>query len=236
MVVVAQRLISEVIDHGRITDHIALGVLCARIHLRVQLFPDTALCGTTGTPLLEDHAALGIDLLVQEQQTATPIAHHKQRAVNDAFAIRRYIRKTVNGLVNRGIGIDVSAEINTYRLKIIDDPFAGEMLCSVESHMLQEMRQTVLMILFEDSTYCLRNVELATLFRLLVVTDVIGQTVLQFAVTNIRVHRQFLCGLGPYHPCHSQQENRQSDFFHIVMRYLCFPLFSSHAVYGAHVS
>ena len=51
------------------------------------------------------------------------------------------------------------------------------MLRTIERHVLQEVRQTVLMILFEDSTYRLRDVELAALFGLLVVTDVVRQSV-----------------------------------------------------------
>ena len=51
------------------------------------------------------------------------------------------------------------------------------MLRTIERHVLQEVRQTVLMILFEDSTYRLRDVKLRPLFGLLVVTDVVRQAV-----------------------------------------------------------
>ena len=62
MVVVAQRLILEVIDHGRVADHVALCILRTWVHLRVQFFPDTTLRRTTRTPLLQNDTALGIDL------------------------------------------------------------------------------------------------------------------------------------------------------------------------------
>ena len=103
--------------------------------------------------------------------------HHQQSGIDDSFAIRRHIRQTINGLVNRSVGIDVSTEIDSYRLEIVDDSLAREMLSAVKGHMLQEMRQTVLMVLFEDSTYGLRDMELAALLGLLVMTYIIRQTV-----------------------------------------------------------
>ena len=103
--------------------------------------------------------------------------HHEQRTVHDPFAVRRHVTQTINGLVDRGVSIDVTTEIDTYRLKIVDDALTREMLRTVERHMLQEVRQTVLMILFEDSTDSLRDMELCTLFGLLVMTDIIGQSV-----------------------------------------------------------
>ena len=51
------------------------------------------------------------------------------------------------------------------------------MLGAVEGHVLQEMRQTVLVILFEDSTHSLRDMKLCTLLGLFVMTDIIGQSV-----------------------------------------------------------
>ena len=77
------------------------------------------------------------------------------------------------------------------------------MLRSVECHVLEEVRQAVLVILLEDSTYRLRDMELAALFGLLVMTDVVGESVVQFAVSNGRVHRQFLRRLlrRDHHSC-----------------------------------
>ena len=177
MIIVAQRLVGKVINNGGIAYHITLGILRTRIHLRVHLLPYTTTRGATGAPFLEDDSAFGIYLFRQEQQTAAPIVHHEQRRVHDSFAIGRHIRQTVNGLVNGGVGIDVTTEVHAYGLEIIDDTLAREMLRTVERHVLQEVRQTVLVVLLEDSTYRLGDVELTALFGLLVVADVIGQTV-----------------------------------------------------------
>ena len=104
--------------------------------------------------------------------------HHEQRRVDDSLAIGRHIRKTIDCLVNRCIGIDISAEVNANRFEIVDDTFAWEMLCTIESHVLQEVRQPILVVLFKDSSYGLCYMKLATLLRLLIMTDVIGQSVL----------------------------------------------------------
>ena len=100
--------------------------------------------------------------------------HHQQRRVNDTLAIGRHVRQTIDRLIDGGISIDVSTEVHTDGLKIIDDALTGEVLGTIEGHMLQEVSQTILMILFEDRTYTLRDMEFAALLRLLVMTNIIG--------------------------------------------------------------
>ena len=177
MVVVAQRLICEIIDDRGVADDVTLRVLGTRVHLRVHLFPYTTARRATRTPFFEDDAALRIDLFVQKEQTAAPVVHDEERRIHDSCAVRRYIREAIDGLVDGGIGVDVSTEVHTHGLKIIDDAFAREMLGAVEGHMLQKMRQTILVILFEDSTNSLCDMELCALFGLFVMTDIIGQSV-----------------------------------------------------------
>ena len=134
--------------------------------------------------------------------------HHQESGVHDALTVGRHIREAVHRLVDRGVGVDISTEIDTYRLEIIDDSFSREVLRSVERHVLQEVRQTVLVILLEDSAYRLRDMELGTLFRLLVMTDVIGQSVIQLTVTDLRIHRHFLRRFlrRDHHRCYQQRE------------------------------
>ena len=192
LIIVTQCLILKIIDHRRVPDHISFRVLRARVHARVHLFPYAPARGASGTPFLQDDATLSVYLLVQKQQAAAPIVHDEQRAIHDTRTISRHIGETIDRLINRGISIDVSTEVHTHRFKIIDDSFAGEMLGTIECHMLQEVRQTVLVILFEDSTNRLRDVELSTLLGLLIMTDIIGQSVFQLAIANLRVHGEFL--------------------------------------------
>ena len=63
------------------------------------------------------------------------------------------------------------------------------MLGTIESHVLKEMGETVLVILLEDSTYGLRDMELGTLLRLLIVADVVGQSVVQMPHAYVLVNR-----------------------------------------------
>ena len=95
------------------------------------------------------------------------------------------------------------------------------MLCSVEGHVLQKVRQTILMVLFEDRTNGLRDVELATLLGLLIVTDVIRQSVVQLSITNFRINRQFLRRfLRRYdHRCHEQRDSERKSF-HIFLSFI----------------
>ena len=64
VIVIAQGLILKIIDHSRVTDHIAFGVLRTRVHQLVQLLPDTAVGRATGTPFLQNYTALSVDLFV----------------------------------------------------------------------------------------------------------------------------------------------------------------------------
>ena len=174
MVVIAERLVFKVVDYCGVADHVAFGILRAGIHFGVHLFPYTAAGSTSGTPFLQNDTTLRINLFVQQQQSAAPVVHHQQRAIHNTLTVRGHIRETVNGLVNRGIGIDVSSEIDTHGLEVVDDSFSRKMLGTVECHVLQEVRQAVLVVFLQNSSHRLGDMELRALFGLLVMTDVIG--------------------------------------------------------------
>ena len=173
VVISTECIILKIIDNRCITNDIAFAVLGVRIKFCANDVAHTTSGIVTSAPFFANHTTLCINLFRQKEQAASPIVHHQQRRVNDSLADGRHVRQTINGLVNRRVCVDISAEIHTDRLEIIDDTFARKMLRTIESHVLQEVRQTILVILFQHSTYGLCDVEIAALFWLLVVTDVI---------------------------------------------------------------
>ena len=58
---------------------------------------------------------------------------------------------------------------------------AGEVRGAVEAHVLEEVCQSQLVLLFLYGAYLLRDVEVGPVGGLLVVADVVGQSVVQFA-------------------------------------------------------
>ena len=191
-IVVAQSLIREVVDDGRVANHIALGILRAREYVGVGLFPHTPAGSGTRTPLFANDTAFGINLVAQQRQGTRPIVHHQQGAVDDALAIGRHVGQAIDRFVERGVGVDVTTKIDANRLEIVDDAFAGEMLGAVESHVFEEVCQTVLVVFFENGAHRLRDVKLGALFRLFVVANVISQSVVQLTIAHIGVERQRL--------------------------------------------
>jgi hypothetical protein len=53
----------------------------------------------------------------------------------------------------------------------------------------EEVSETILVVFFEDSTYSLCDVEFATFFRLVVVTDVVSKTIVEMANADIGIDR-----------------------------------------------
>ena len=86
------------------------------------------------------------------------------------------------------------------------------MLGPVEAHVLQEMGEAALVLVFKDGTDLLGDVEMRLVLRLLVVADVIGQSVLQMADADIRIDRNRRHLLGRYG--HGQPEGQRDDGNH----------------------
>ena len=96
-------------------------------------------------------------------------------------------------MVKGGVGIDVGTEAYSVFFQILDQLLAWEILGAIEGHVFQKVGQSALIFFLQDRTNPLHNVELGLPCRLLVRTNVVGQSVGQRAVTYRRVYRK---GLG----------------------------------------
>ena len=88
--------------------------------------------------------------------------------------------------------------------------------------MLKEVCKTILVVFFENSTNGLRDMELSTLFRIFIVTDVISQTILQLTHAHCRINRQWLWLLRYRYERQRQHNSAQNKLFHIHKFWLIF--------------
>ena len=66
------------------------------------------------------------------------------------------------------------------------------MLCSVKGHVFKEMGQAVLVVLFLHCPHVMNDMKFSPVFRILGMTNVIGQPVIQLPDPYIGIHRNCL--------------------------------------------
>ena len=215
VVVVTQLLVGKVINHA----HQADGQALAELGIGVQGFQlaleHAHLCALAQTPLLVDHTALLVDLLVGEQQTVAPVLEDEQARIDGTLARAGHVVDVIDGLGNAGVGIQVATEVHTQRAGVVDNALAlaVEVLTAVEGHVLQEVGETTLALLLLNGAHALSDVEVHTVLGIIVVADVIGQSAVQFTDAHSIVHgdgRHFLCHhhVGAEYHEHQQQHRK----------------------------
>ena len=135
-----------------------------------------------------DYATLLLYFLLFQQQTVGPVEEYQQTRVDDALARRGYITYIIHRLIYRGVRIQVCTKLHAHAFTPAQHLVALEVLRTIEGHVLQEVSQTALVVILLNRAHFLGNVELGTLFRPCVVTDVISQSIVQFAHTHIWVN------------------------------------------------
>ena len=221
-VVVAQSLVWEVVNHIHCAYRQAIAISAVRVDCWQQVFNDAHLSHHAHAPFFVNHLAFRIDFLSIEQQTVSPVAKDNQTGVLHTNACCWHLRDVVHRLVDTGIGIDVSAELNAHRFAPLEHIVALEGLGAVEAHVLKEVSQTALVVFFNHRTHLLRNIKLGLSLRIVVVTDVISQSICQFSYTHCSVNRDgwhALCIRIALQHSRCQQCNEQHflDNFHFLL-------------------
>ena len=146
---------------------------------------------------LDDDAALLVDfhgVIVDEMRV---VAEDHQARVHDGGALDGDVVEHVLGFLEARGGVHVPAEFGADGTEIVQDALVGEMRGAVEAHMLQEMRETVLVGGLLDGADVGGEVEFRPAFRELVVADVVGEPVVQMAHADRRI-----VGEGGHHLLH----------------------------------
>ena len=150
----------------------------------------------SGTPLFPDHAPLFLNSRIGQREKTRPIMQDQQARINDSRRSHRGIGHHIDGLVERGIGIEVLAITHPDTFDVFVHAVVGEMYASIESHVLQEMRQSPLVLFFEDRAHILSNIKIRSLLGQRIVANIIGQSITQLSITYLRVDRKLLRLLG----------------------------------------
>ena len=86
------------------------------------------------------------------------------------------------------------------------------MLRAVETHVLEEVREAALRLIFEDGADFLGDIEIRLALRLFVVPDVIGQAVVEFANLHVGIHRDRRHLLGRRHGAQTEGQGDDCDY------------------------
>ena len=142
-------------------------------------------------PFLDDDAALLVDLEGIQRQSAGEVGECGQALLDDRRLVRRQVEH-VNGVFEAGLRIHMRAEPGADRLEIGHQFTRLEVLAAVECHVLEHVRQPLLVIRFVERAGLHRQPQDDPVRRPGVPADVIGQPVRQRAALDRRVERQHL--------------------------------------------
>ena len=144
---------------------------------------------------------------------------NKQTRVDGTSNLHIDIVDVIDSFVESRVGIEVLTELHTDALQVLLQTITREVFCAIEAHVLEEVSQSALVIIFLYGTYALGDVEIATLLGPLIMANVIRKAVLQFThldgwVKRNRRHLHLLCFGCKHHNKHQQQRNQ---FFHFLI-------------------
>jgi hypothetical protein len=140
----------------------------------------------SGSPFLQDDAALFVDLFRIERDSVRPFLQDEQRAIDHGWIVGRNLQ-LVDRLVEARVGVDVRAETHARGLQKPDDVLLRKTARAVEAHVLNEVSETALIIVFENRSCVDDQPKLRAILRSLVGPDVISQAVGERTHGNPRV-------------------------------------------------
>ena len=175
---------------------VAHGVLRAFVKHGHDLALYAELRRAAGAPFFGDDSTLGVDFVTVEGQVVRPVVKNQQAGVQQIYVRGGHGADVVHRFVLGGVGVEVATEGDTVFFQGRDDALARKVFRAVEGHMFQEMRQTVLGIVFEKRAGVTDNVETGPFFGLFVVTEVVGNAVGQLANHDVWVRRQGTLKVG----------------------------------------
>ena len=150
------------------------------------LLAETVAVADATAPLLVDDAALFLNLLLVEEDVAGPAVEDFDTHLHHLSVVGRHVH-IVNSLVERGVGVDVAAEFDAVLLQLVNHLVAGITFDAVEGHVLAEVGEALLVVALHDGTGVAHQAELNHVLRLLVVADVVGESVVKLAVGHLLV-------------------------------------------------
>ena len=185
----AERCEREALEDVRLADRQPLGVLRSVVEHRDLLIAKARGGPEPAPPLLDHDSPLLLDLLRIEGEAAADIRQRLQSSGDEPLLVGRHLEH-VDGLVERRIRVDVRAHARTGRLERLDQLPRLEMAAAVERHVLEKMRESLLLVGFVDRARLHRELEHHALLRPHVLSDVVREPVRQRPFRNRRIERQ----------------------------------------------
>ena len=146
------------------------------------------------TPFLADDPALVVEGLLLAGDVAGPVVQDGQHGIHEGFPHQRHLGKVVDRFGPGRVCVHVVAETHAFLCQEIENALFRIVACSVECHVLEEVGQAVLIVLFLEGAHIVRNVEFGASLGLPVVAKIIAQTVAEPAGAEVRIVRDCLCG------------------------------------------
>ena len=211
-----QGIVLEALQSVEIADQVAVLVAGSLAESLQELHRRAPRGAVARAELLHDDAALGVDLFGLQRDEVRPVVQDEHCGVDDSLARGRHVGDVVDGVVPARSGVEVVSELHADGLQILDELLSGEVLRAVEGHVLEEVGQTLLVVLLLDGAHVVENVEIRLPLGLFVMTDVVGHPVLEFARAHLGVRRYGLHRVDLRR--HAAEEAERGDehhqFFH----------------------
>ena len=186
-VIGANGLVREVHHHLHGAYRHAVGIPAPFVQLMEGTLLHTHHSTSAQTPFLIDDTTLLVYLLAIQEQVMAPVMQDKQTGIESTGNLHVDIVDIIHRLVKGSVGIEVLAKLHTDTLQILLERITREMGSTIETHMFQEMSQSALTLLLLHGTHLLCYVEVCTLLRPLVVTDIISESIRQDTHLDSRV-------------------------------------------------
>ena len=145
----------------------------------------------------------------------------EQARVDDAFAYQRNVVEHIYCLLYTCRGVDIASELRPDALEVLEDAFPREVLRPVEAHVLEEVGETVLVRSLLDGSDICGQIEFGSVFRFVVVSDVVGEPVLELPLPYSRVIGQLVLPEDRHGSENGHEENKNP--FHILYIKKYFP-------------
>ena len=171
---------ADVLQDLRSADGGAVGVAGALQQDRHLLVADAGLGAETETPFFQHHTAFLLDLVGREGDVVRPVFHDQHRPIDDVEILGRDLQ-LVDRFIEARVRVHVRAEAHAEALDEGGDVLAGEVRCAVEGHVLDEVGQASLVVVFEHGTGVHHQAQLGAAFRRAVAADVVLKAVGQSA-------------------------------------------------------
>ena len=188
-----QPLVRERLERCRRADRAPNRIPRSLEHDRKQLVLEPGRRPAPLAPFLDDDAPLLVDFAGVERQVVRPVLEDEQGLLEDLAAVGRHLQDE-RRVVERRECVQARPELHADRLHERRDLLAGKVLRAVEGHVLDDVRQPELIVLFEHRARVDHEAELGPLRGARVATDVVAQPVLQPPDGDAGVHRHPLGG------------------------------------------